>query len=370
MGKRGTQSQGDGSRSAFFRADQEPYYSTASTKNVEMGPYPKRVSPPLATALALALFVCAPAALAQPLAPRPRPVPRHRRPPPPPTLPVVEATTSEGTVTLKAPAPDAILIRSGTFTMGSSAAEIAQILTTDEETLAESLGICPSALDRRLDNRTCVEHLFGFEYEPRQVFLSDFWIDRTEVTVGRYRQCVAAGRCREPPYAAGGKRFDRPDFPVVLVTWSDADTFCTWAGGRLPTEAEWERAARGLAGRRYPWGNVYNPTLSNHGKLAYDEIDADDGFAELAPVGSYPDGRTPDGIADLAGNVEEWVADWFQDYPKTSESNPRGPSTGDTRVLRGGHYGDSRAFLRAAARGHDLQSARRPYRGFRCARSP
>jgi formylglycine-generating enzyme required for sulfatase activity len=306
-----------------------------------------------ATALALAVLLCGSAVAAQPLGPRPRPVPRHRVPPPPPTPPVVEASTADGTVTLKTPAADAILIRSGTFTMGSDEAEIAHALT-----------LC----QHEQDHDDCVQEMFAYEYRPRPVFISDVWIDRTEVTVARYRQCVAAGRCREPPYAAGGERFNRPDLPVVLVTWSDASGFCAWAGGRLPTEAEWERAARGLAGRRYPWGNVYNPNLSNHGRLAYDELDPDDGFIELAPVGSYPDGRTPDGIADLAGNVEEWVGDWYQEYPVMSEWNPRGPDSGDERVIRGGSHHHARPWLRGASRGHDLPSARRPYRGFRCAR--
>lgn len=245
--------------------------------------------------------------------------------------------------------------------MGSSDAEINR-----------ALQLCKEDATRQ----PCPEALFSDEFAPHEVYLSDFWIDRTEVTLARYRQCVAAGRCSEPPYASGAARFDRPDYPVVMVTWQDASTFCAWSGGRLPTEAEWERAARGMTGRQYPWGQVYNPSLANHGRnptfggfggFVWSELDASDGFGELAPVGSFPDGRTADGIDDLAGNVEEWVSDFYApEYPRASAANPTGPAAGDERVLRGGSYVQGRVILRNAARGHDYAMIRRPWRGFRC----
>jgi formylglycine-generating enzyme required for sulfatase activity len=115
---------------------------------------------------------------------------------------------------------------------------------------------------------------------------------------------------------------------------------------------------------------VFNAKILNHGRVAIDPLDDKDGHLELAPVGSYPQGRTPEGLDDMAGNVEEWVADWYaQAYPEDDATDPRGPSIGDERVVRGGSFRDGRAWLRTTARGHDLPSARRAWRGFRCARS-
>jgi formylglycine-generating enzyme required for sulfatase activity len=262
--------------------------------------------------------------------------------------------TEAGLAVLRAPGSEQVLVRGGTFTMGSSDAE-----------MALALALC------RAEPRSseCREEWFGTEQTAHEVFLSDYWLDRTEVTVSRYRRCVVAGRCPLPPYADGAERFDRPDLPVVLVTWSEAARFCAWAGGRLPTEAEWERAARGLYGRRYPWGNVYNPFLSNHGAFALEDFDGRDGFLEMAPVGSFPDGRTPEGIDDLAGNVKEWVSDWYgPEYPKADAADPQGPDQGDERVVRGGSYVHGRTWLRGAARDHDRPGARAPWIGFRCAR--
>lgn len=281
--------------------------------------------------------------------------PPVRPPPPASRVPAHEGDTRDGVAVLRAPGAEEVLIRASDFIMGSSDAEF-----------AAALGSC-RAEPRRDD---CAEEQFACEQSAHEVHLDGYWIDRTEVTVARYRRCVAAGACALPPYADGGERFDRPALPVVLVTWNDARRFCAWAGARLPTEAEWERAARGANGRRYPWGDVYNPFLSNHGAFAADEHDGGDGFVEMAPVGSFPEGRTRDGIDDLAGNVQEWVADWFApEYPAASALNPKGPDAGDARVVRGGSYMHARPWLRGAARERQLPGARLPWLGFRCARS-
>lgn len=281
------------------------------------------------------------------------------RPPPPFETPVetrAEASTSAGIIALRTPGPDAILMREGSFMMGS---------TPDEMVVARKM------CEAEPWGKVCPEPAFSDEYPAHEVYLSDVWIDRTEVTVAQYRRCVAAGHCLEPPYASGAQRFDRPELPVVMVTWFDASAYCTWAGGRLPTEAEWERAAKGIRNRRFPWGNIWNGALSNHGKLAWDDLDGSDGFLELAPPSSFPDGRTPDGFDDLAGNVEEWVSDYyFPRYTDGSLVNPRGPSAGETRVVRGGSYVHGRPFLRTTTRKQDLASMRLPFRGFRCAREP
>jgi formylglycine-generating enzyme required for sulfatase activity len=271
-------------------------------------------------------------------------------------LPILPRSDGSPIVALRAAGPSQILIRAGTFIMGSN-----------EEDIAEAVRFC----NRDFHQAENCEKAFANEREAHEVMLSAYYVDRTEVTVAAYRRCVELGRCSAPPFASGGQRFDRPDFPVTLVAWNDADDYCRFAGGRLPTEAEWERAARGVAGRTYPWGKAFNGSVCNHGAATLDNTDDSDGFAELAPVGSFPAGRTPDGIDDLAGNVEEWVADAIDDffgahYAATSEINPKGATAGAFRVVRGGGYQSGTAWLRSAARSFRPASERRTYRGFRC----
>jgi formylglycine-generating enzyme required for sulfatase activity len=162
------------------------------------------------------------------------------------------------------------------------------------------------------------------------VYLESFWIDKTEVTNAQYGKCIEAGACEEPG-CWDMESYNAPDQPVVCVTWHQAQAYATWLGGRLPTEAEWEKAARGTDGRIYPWGNS-PPDCS---KATY-RFCAD----RPLPVGSLPDAASPYGALDMAGNAAEWVADWFQvDYYSQSPSvNPQGPGFGLARVVRGGSF--------------------------------
>jgi formylglycine-generating enzyme len=270
----------------------------------------------------------------------------------------LERALGGGVVRLRAPRSEMIKLRASSFFMGSTVPDV-----------LEAVAECA----REPHGHRCKEELFANELTRHRVRLSAFWVDRTEVTVSDYRRCVELRRCAPIPYSEGARRFDRPSYPVSLVTHGEATEYCRFRGARLPTEAEFERAARGVRGRRYPWGNVYHSRAANHGRLGLDRTDAADGFAELAPVGSFPAGRTPDGFMDLAGNVAEWVSDRYAPgYAEGPATDPRGPqSSGATgeRVVRGGSYSSAGPWLRGAARDSAEPNSREPWLGFRCARS-
>jgi formylglycine-generating enzyme required for sulfatase activity len=184
------------------------------------------------------------------------------------------------------------------------------------------------------------------EKPAHTVTLDAFWIDKTEVTNGQYRQCVAAGACEEPSCWGNGD-LNAADQPVVCITWEDAQAYAVWAGGRLPTEAEWEKAARGTDGRLYPWGDdAPDCRAANHKGCV----------GRTATVGSYPDGASPYGALDMAGNVWEWVADRYDEvyYSAEPTDNPQGPDAGERRVTRGGSFDMSGYRLRTAYRTGNL----------------
>ena len=204
---------------------------------------------------------------------------------------------------------------------------------------------------------------------PHAVSLSAFALDRTEVTQARYQQCIAAGRCTPPRCAFAPAT--TPQLPVACVTWAQADAFCRFAGGRLPTEAQWEAAARGLEGHTYPWGeqapDCVRAQYSGCGLST--DMSSEQGTTPL-PVGTHPLGATAMGVEDLAGNVAEWVADWYDPnaYSAAPAHDPAGPASGSGRVVRGGSFLGSVASLRGYVRSVYPPDGSDESLGFRCAR--
>jgi formylglycine-generating enzyme len=198
------------------------------------------------------------------------------------------------------------------------------------------------------------------EFPPHSVTVSSFLLDRTEVTLADYARCIDARVCKSSPLTLPQVPLTHP---VVGVSWFEARRYCEWVGKRLPTEAEWEFAARHSHGTLYPWNGPADPTKAN-------ARGAQDGFEFTAPVGSFPAGASAHGVVDLAGNAAEWTADWYDAtyYQKSVEKDPTGPeaSTGE-RVARGGSWSDADYGLRASARrGLDPNVANSSI-GFRCA---
>ncbi len=179
-----------------------------------------------------------------------------------------------------------------------------------------------------------------YERPLHAVYLDAYWIDRTEVTNTMYEKCVSAAVCpvlTSVPIYADAEVYETlasPSHPVVWVPWSAARTYCQWAGRRLPSEAEWEKAARGTDGRTYPWGSVLDSTKANFGDEHWLDDYASDGYPHTAPVGSFAAGISPYGALDMLGNAEEWVADWWDGdyYASSPYLNPVGPPSGSSHA--------------------------------------
>jgi len=220
----------------------------------------------------------------------------------------------------------------------------------------------------------CLQSRFVDEQPPHIISLNSYYIDKFEVTNALYRDCVNAGICQSPKESIssthssyyGNSKFD--NFPVIYVDWNMARTYCEWRGGRLPTEAEWEIAAHGADGRTYPWGEGLDCDHANYGKIS------NTCKGDTTAVGSYDIGQSPYGIYDMAGNVSEWVADWYQyDYYTTLGSqsfNPQGSTTGDARVLRGGSWSPTNFDVRSTNRDGYGETFATDFIGFRCALTP
>ncbi len=215
------------------------------------------------------------------------------------------------------------------------------------------------------------------------VNLEPYYIDETEVTNGQYRECVLEAAC-DPPARDSASYHDAyfnsdsyDDYPVIFVNWYQAENFCSWREARLPTEAEWERAAgynpAELQRTLFPWGDEFVGENLNYcdGNCPRDGRDGlvDDGHQDTAPVGSFPAGNSPIGAADMLGNVMEWTADWYDRdyYAEAPRTNPRGPAEGDFKVLRGGSWFSVQEELMVTRRGFFDPTVTRATLGFRCA---
>lgn len=240
----------------------------------------------------------------------------------------------------------------------------------------------------------CTRDDFLDEIPQSLVTLDAFWIDRVEVTNDQFERFVAAtkyvttaeqvgastvfapgtgqqtsiqGASWRTPRGPGSDLAGNGNYPVVHMSWLDARSYCAWAGKRLPTEAEWEKAARGPYGRQFPWGDEWDPT-EKPVRLSFPGLRPMPG---LQPVGSFASGSSPYGAADMLGNAFEWVADWYgADYYKVASAlNPIGPDTGDQRVLRGGSWGTNEHLLRTPWRRAVAPTDTSALYGFRCART-
>lgn len=248
-----------------------------------------------------------------------------------------------------------VYVPGGEFVMGS-----------DEDEVDYALQLCLAY------DTNCSLRYFSIEQPQHTVQLSNFWLDRTEVTNDQYQRCLDAEVCGELSCQDTDELRDS-DLPAVCVSWNQAETYCAWSGARLPTEAEWEYSARGTDGRRYPWGDEIDGHLLNYCdancELNKRDDEVDDGYARTSPVGSYPDGASWVGALDLAGNVWEWTADWYGPYSSEQQVNPLGPDSGGRRVARGGSWHTSADHVRSALRTYSEPDRSLNHVGFRCAAS-
>src|SRR3972149_6851423 len=231
------------------------------------------------------------------------------------------------------------------------------------------------------DAKTTIEGGVAYPENPvHTVYLDGYWIDKYEVSNGQYALCVDAGGC-QPPFSPGSatraKYYGLPEYlyyPVMLSNWFMARAYCEWAGRRLPTEVEWEKAARGSDGRTYPWGN--DPVSGE--RVNYCDKDCprtyansvdDDGFPDTAPVGSFPAGASPYGAMDMAGNVWEWTSTLIKPYPYDAADGSEELVGNGQRVWRGGPWSNGWWWMRSSLRYHSVPRYWYYNLGFRCASS-
>ena len=293
-----------------------------------------------------------------PVPPTDTPIPTHTPTPVRPTATPVPAGPAAGeSWTRPTDGMAMVYVAAGEFLMGSDEQDIDHALQTCNETQGD-----------------CERGWFDREHPQHSVYLDAFWIDRTEVTNAQYLQCVQAGVCVESGYADDSS-LNAPDQPVVGVEWFDARDYCQWAGVRLPTEAEWEKAARGTGGQVYPWGDEFDCHKGNFDdeqQISEYVVPGGpdcDGYDRAAPVGSYPAGVSPYGALDMAGNVWEWTSSLYEPYLYSLTDGREDQNGVGDRVIRGGSWNTQSSGDRAAFRtdvGPDFWIY---FVGFRCARS-
>jgi formylglycine-generating enzyme required for sulfatase activity len=252
-----------------------------------------------------------------------------------------------------------------------SAPQNAQPKHTPGEIIAGMINIPAGEFFMGCDRSKPKEKCSLVEQPLHKVFLNDYYIDRTEVTVANYKACMAAGECNEPIRTYSDDHEDYfynpafDNYPVIFVTWFQARDYCTWMGKRLPTEAEWEKAARGRNSTRiYPWGNSTPDCKKANIKVGRKQC-----VGDVQEVGSYPADTSPYGVVDLAGNVREWINDWYAPgfYRKSPYKNPTGPDKGMYVVMRGGRFDNVWTAARVASRKTIGPNDYGAGIGFRCA---
>jgi formylglycine-generating enzyme required for sulfatase activity len=234
-----------------------------------------------------------------------------------------------------------------------------------------TMGISDAQIQLLVDKHGASVNGFEFEKPEHKVTLGEFWIDRDPVTNAEYKKFLDANPARPVPdielaqlkgwsWDPAGRSFPpgRENFPAVLVTWQDASEYCKWAGMRLPTEAEWEKAARGTDGRMYPWGTEWSGS-----KTAYGER----GTTDSAPIGSFPAGASPYGANDMVGNVWQWTGTLYKEYPYRADDGREEQATAGDRATRGGMFAFGAAVSRANVRNRLDPTNKAISVGFRCA---
>jgi iron(II)-dependent oxidoreductase len=260
------------------------------------------------------------------------------------------AIIAQPSLFVKKPESEMVFIPAGEFIIGS-----------DEKEINEAFEFCLAE-----EESYCEKEDYLAEYPKRKIWLDDFYIDKKEVSNKEYEMFLKATKRNPPPFWKDSN-LNSPNQPVVGVTFEEAQAYCKWLGKRLPTEEEWEKAARGQDGRKWPWGNEWDGSKLNHGQRGLPGYDESDGYKYSAPVGTNL-GESPYGVLNMAGNVSEWVESDFSPYPGNDKFSHSKYNLG-YKIVRGGSYVYTKADTRTSFRNPELPETRDYDIGFRCAKS-